>query len=73
LPRSRDFKGISPKTVDKNGNMNIGIKEHIIFPEISPEKAPIILGLEITIVTNAKDKEKGLELFKLLDFPIKKS
>jgi len=42
LPRSRDFKGISPKTVDKNGNMNIGIKEHIIFPEISPEKAPII-------------------------------
>lgn len=73
LPRSRDFKGISPKNVDKNGNMNIGIKEHIIFPEISPEKAPIILGLEITIVTNAKDKEKGLELFKLLDFPMKKS
>jgi len=53
--------------------MNLGIKEHIVFPEISPEKSPIILGLEITIVTNAKSKEEGLELFKLLDFPLKKS
>jgi len=73
LPRVRDFRGISPKIIDKNGNMNLGIKEHIVFPEISPEKSPIILGLEITIVTNAKSKEEGLELFKLLDFPLKKS
>lgn len=73
LPRVRDFRGISPKIIDKRGNMNLGIKEHIVFPEISPEKSPIILGLEITIVTNAKSKEEGLELFKLLDFPLKKS
>ncbi len=73
MPRIRDFRGISAKIIDKNGNMNLGIKEHIVFPEISPEKSPIILGLEITIVTNAKSKEEGLELFKLLDFPIKKS
>lgn len=73
LPRVRDFRGISPKIIDKRGNMNLGIKEHIVFPEISPEKSPIILGLQITIVTNAKSKEEGLELFKLLDFPLKKS
>lgn len=73
LPRSRDFLGISLKSVDGNGNLNIGIKEHIAFPEISPEKSPIIIGMEITIVTDAKSREKGLELFKLLDFPFKKS
>lgn len=73
MPRIRDFRGISIKIIDKDGNMNLGIKEHIVFPEISPEKSPIILGLEITIVTSAKSKEEGIELFKLLDFPIKKS
>ena len=73
LPRSRDFQGIKLTSVDSNGNLNLGIKEHIIFPEISPEKSPTILGMEITIVTSAKSKEEGLELFKLLDFPFKKS
>jgi large subunit ribosomal protein L5 len=73
LPRSRDFQGINLKSVDNNGNLNLGIKEHIVFPEISPEKSPIILGIEVTIVTDAKTKEEGLELFKLLDFPFKKS
>lgn len=73
LPRSRDFSGISLKNVDKAGNLNLGIKEHIAFPEISPEKSPIIIGLEITVVTDAKTREEGLELFKLLDFPFKKS
>ena len=73
LPRSRDFSGLPLKAVDQSGNLNIGVKEHIAFPEISPEKSPIIIGMEITIVTNAKSKEKGLELLKLLDFPFKKS
>lgn len=73
LPRSRDFLGINPKSIDGDGNLNLGIKEHIAFPEISPEKSPIILGMEVTIVTNAKSKKAGLELFKLLDFPFKKS
>lgn len=73
LPRSRDFQGIKLTAIDDRGNFNLGIKEHIIFPEISPEKSPIILGMEITITTNAKSKEEGLELFKLLDFPFKKS
>ncbi len=72
LPRLRDFRGIDPKSFDENGNLNIGIKEHIVFPEILPEKTKIIFGFEITVVTNAKNKEEGLELLRLLGFPIKK-
>jgi large subunit ribosomal protein L5 len=70
LPRSRDFKGLNPKSIDKNGNLSIGFKEHIMFPEIFTEKEKTIFGLEVTIVTNAKSKEQGLELFKLLGFPM---
>lgn len=71
LPRSRDFRGIDQNSLDNKGNLTYGIKEHIIFPEISPEKVKNIFGLEITIVTNAKNKAEGLELFKLLGFPMK--
>jgi large subunit ribosomal protein L5 len=73
LPRTRDFAGLEPSSVDKEGNLTIGIKEHIIFPEISPEKVRKIFGLEITVVNSAKTKEQGLELFRLLGFPIKKN
>lgn len=73
LPRSRDFKGIDAKSIDKNGNMNLGFREHIAFPEVFTEKEKTIFGLQITITTNAKSKEKGLELFKLLGFPIKET
>jgi large subunit ribosomal protein L5 len=71
LPKSRDFRGIDPKSIDKRGNLNMGFKEHISFPEIFTEKEKTIFGLEITIATNAKSKEEGLELYKLLGFPIK--
>lgn len=71
LPRSRDFRGIDQKTINKQGNLTFGIKEHIVFPEISPEKIRQIFGLEVTVVTTAKNKEEGLELLKLLGFPIK--
>jgi len=71
LPRSRDFQGIDKKSIDKSGNLTIALKEHISFSEILPEKAKHIFGLEITIVTTAKSKEKGLELLKLIGFPIK--
>ena len=71
FPRSRDFKGLDQKMIDKRGNLNIGFREHISFPEIFAEKEKTIFGLEITIVTNAKSKEEGLELYKLLGFPIK--
>jgi len=71
LPRSRDFKGLEVKSVDNGGSLNIGFKEHINFPEIFTEKEKTIFGLEITVSTNAKDHTKGLELFKLLGFPLK--
>jgi large subunit ribosomal protein L5 len=73
LPRSRDFKGIESKSIDKQGNLNMGFKEHISFPEIFTEKEKTIFGFEITVVTNAKSKEEGLELYKLLGFPIKEN
>jgi large subunit ribosomal protein L5 len=71
LPRTRDFKGISTKSIDKQGNLTVAVKEHITFPEILPEKARNIFGLEITVVSTAKNKEEAIELFKLLGFPIK--
>lgn len=71
LPRTRDFRGLNLKSIDEDGNLTIGIKEHIIFPEISQEDIRKIFGLEITIVTHTKNKEKALELYKLMGFPIK--
>jgi large subunit ribosomal protein L5 len=72
IPRMRDFQGISRKSIDKNGNLTLGIKEHIIFPEIQPEKSKRIFGLEITIVTSAKTKEEAIRLFELIGFPLAK-
>lgn len=71
LPRSRDFKGIEQRSVDRGGNLNIGFREHINFPEIFTEKEKTIFGLQITVSTNAKNREEGLELFRLMGFPIK--
>jgi large subunit ribosomal protein L5 len=72
LPRSRDFRGLDKKAFDEKGNLSIGIKEHIIFPEILPEKVRNIFGIEITVVTSAKNKEEGINLLKAMGFPIKK-
>ncbi|PJE57597.1 MAG: 50S ribosomal protein L5 [Candidatus Portnoybacteria bacterium CG10_big_fil_rev_8_21_14_0_10_38_18] len=71
IPRTRDFRGLPSKSVDKSGNLTIGIREHIIFPEISTEDIKKIFGMEISIVSNAKSREEALELFKLSGFPIK--
>ena len=71
LPRSRDFRGLEISSVDNNGNLSVGIKEHIIFSEVSPEKTRAIFGFEVCVATDAKSKERGLELFRLLGFPIK--
>jgi len=72
IPRMRDFQGIPRKSIDKNGNLTLGIKEHIIFPEIQPEKSKRIFGLEITIVTSAKTREEAIRLFELIGFPLAK-
>lgn len=72
LPRTRDFQGIPRKAVDHNGNLNIGIKEHTIFPEISAENARKIYGFQITIVSSTDNEEVGEALFRSLGFPIQK-
>ena len=72
LPGSRDLRGIELKNFDKMGNLNFGIKEHSIFPEIHYENIKDIFGLEVTVVTTAKDKDQSIELLRQIGFPIKK-
>jgi len=69
LPRVRDFRGISPKLVDKQGNLSIGFKEYIAFPEIRPDEIEKLHGVQVTVTSTAKSREEGLELFKLMGFP----
>ncbi len=71
LPRVRDFKGISGKGFDGNGNYSLGIKEQLIFPEINYDKIDKIKGMNITIVTSAKNDEEGKALLKLLGMPFR--
>lgn len=72
LPRIRDFRGISLKNIDKQGNLSIGFKEHIVFPEIKSDEIERIHGLQINITTTAGSYAVGEELFKLLGFPMQK-
>lgn len=72
LPLSRDFRGIDPKNFDRDGNLNIGIKEHSIFPEVNLENVKDIFSLQVTITTTAKDRAHGIALLTLLGFPLKK-
>jgi large subunit ribosomal protein L5 len=69
LPRMRDFRGIPTKSLDGHGNLNIGITEQTLFPEIDYDKIDKIRGLEITIVTNARDNYRGKKLFEALGIP----
>jgi len=71
LPRSRDFQGIRLKSFDEKGNLTLSVKEHSIFPEITPESAKMIFGFEVTIVTTAKTQKEGVELLRLAGLPIK--
>jgi large subunit ribosomal protein L5 len=71
LPRVRDFRGVSPKGFDGSGNFSMGIKEHIIFPEIDYDKIEKIRGLNITIVTSAKTDDEGRALLARLGMPFK--
>lgn len=72
LPRTKDFRGISPTSADEMGNYTLGIKEHSIFPETSDEELKDVFGLAITIVTTAKSKEEVLKFLTHLGFPFKK-
>lgn len=71
LPRVRDFKGLSAKSFDGRGNYSIGIREHIIFPEINYDKIDKIKGMNITFVTTAKTDKEGKALLKKLGLPLR--
>lgn len=72
LARLRDFRGLDPKSMDSGGNLTIGFKEHIVFPEIAGEEVKTPFGLEITLVVKAGSKEQALALYKALGLRFKK-
>jgi large subunit ribosomal protein L5 len=72
LPRTRDFRGVSPDSFDGRGNYTLGVREQLIFPEISYDDIDKIRGFEVTIVTSAPDDEQGRRLLQLLGMPFGK-
>lgn len=73
LPRSRDFRGISPTVIDAMGNMTIGLKEHTIFPEASDENLSDVFGLSVTLVSSAKSKKEAEALYRHLGVPLQEA
>lgn len=71
IPRVRDFRGLEPESVDQTGNLSIGFKEHIAFPESAEEDVRAAFGLGVTVVTTAKSKKEAFEMLKLAGFPFK--
>ena len=70
LPRVRDLQGITESSVDSRGNLNAGLKEHMVFPEIVPEKVQTVFGFQVNVTTTAKNHEEGIVLFRTLGFPL---
>ena len=70
-PRIRDFRGVSPKSFDGRGNYTLGVREQLIFPEISFDKIDAIRGMDITIVTSARNDEEGRALLREMGFPFR--
>jgi large subunit ribosomal protein L5 len=71
LPRVRDFRGLNPKSFDGRGNYALGIKEHIVFPEIDYDKAESILGMDVIVCTTAKTDEEARALLRAFNFPFR--
>ncbi len=71
FPRIRDFQGINPSVVDASGNINVGIRDQSVFPEIIPERVQTTFGLQVNVVTTAENRDQGLLLAKLLGFPLR--
>jgi len=69
IPRTRDFRGISPRSFDGHGNYSLPMREHTVFPEINPDDIVKLHGLQITIVTSAKNDDQGYLLLKAMGFP----
>ena len=72
IPRIRDFRGLSPRSFDGNGNYTFGVNEQLIFPEIDYDKIDVVRGMDITLVTTAKTDEHGRALLLALGFPFTK-
>ncbi|OGC81234.1 50S ribosomal protein L5 [Candidatus Adlerbacteria bacterium RIFCSPLOWO2_01_FULL_51_16] len=72
LPRTKDFKGLSPKTIDEMGNVTLGLKEHSVFPETADEELKDVFGMAVTVVSTAKNKKEALAYLTHLGFPFKK-
>jgi len=72
IPRVRDFRGLNPKSFDKQGNYSLGVQEQIIFPEINYDEVDAIRGMDITITTTARSAEEGQALLEAFNFPFKK-
>jgi len=72
IPRIRDFRGLNPKSFDKQGNYSLGVSEQIIFPEINYDEIDAIRGLDITISTSARNADEGRALLQAFNFPFKK-
>jgi large subunit ribosomal protein L5 len=72
IPRIRDFRGLNPKSFDRQGNYSMGVEEQIIFPEINYDQIDAIRGMDITISTTARNAEDGRALLEAFDFPFKK-
>jgi large subunit ribosomal protein L5 len=70
LPRIKDFQGIALANFNKTGDCSVGIREHIVFPEINPDETNYVFGLQVNIVTTAKTQEEGVVLLKALGFPV---
>jgi large subunit ribosomal protein L5 len=73
LPRVRDFRGLPLTSIDRGGNLSVGLREHLAFPEIHADKTDAIFGVQVTFATTAKDKTKGEVLFRALGFPFSKA
>ncbi|MCR4281865.1 MAG: 50S ribosomal protein L5, partial [Bauldia sp.] len=71
LPRVRDFRGLNPKSFDGRGNFAMGIKEHIIFPEINYDEVDEIWGMDVIVCTTAKSDDEARALLKAFDFPFR--
>lgn len=72
LPRTKDFRGLLPSSIDEMGNMTIGVREHTVFPETSDEELKDVFGMGITIVTTAKNRDEARAFFTHLGFPFAK-
>jgi large subunit ribosomal protein L5 len=72
IPRIRDFRGLNPRSFDKQGNYSMGVAEQIIFPEINYDQIDAIRGLDITVSTTARNAEEGRALLEAFNFPFKK-